>query len=97
VTQHGPVEEAGSATGLLIDEQIAHVRITVHQRARPLTPELHNVARAREVQVGDTREIGSELRAERVDRHLDERRAAARVAGSFRRKPSEIAVAFETR
>ena len=61
----------------------------------PRVPQLHDSSVSREVDVGEPVELVVQLVAERVDRHLHERRAAAPAARALRREPREIAAVVE--
>ena len=78
-----------------VDEEVAEVRVAVHERARSRVPQRDDVVVAGEIDVGEAMELVGQPIADVVDGHLHELRAAAGRAGALRREPREIAVVVE--
>ena len=93
LADHRPVEEAGAVTAN-VDEEVPDVRVAVHQRARALAKQLHDVVRACQEDARDRVEVLVHLVAEHVDRSWDERSAAADAHTAFC-DPLEVAARRE--
>ena len=97
VGDHRPVEKAGAVAVRRIDEEVAEMRIAVHERARAFAVERHHAGGPGLVQLGELHEAGRQAVGEVVDCHAHHARATVAAAGGARRDPREITSHTEPR